>query len=200
MAGVTRMVQIAFAAPGTDGGRAPARRRALRHARPREPDCEGSPLQDQHRDRCARGGGLDLLLRRPVFARGSRYERVPEDVYVDARGREIPYKLLRILPPALPAVQSHVVVEADRLDLLAHGVPRRSRVLLADLRREHGTSPRGAHRRARPPARHPAGGAVVAGSHAHGADRVRARRRRRSSTRSRRSWSRCRSRRRASSA
>jgi hypothetical protein len=56
-----------------------------------------------------------------VFARGSRYERVAEDVYVDARGHEVPFKLLRLLPPALPAVQSHLVVAGDRLDLLAHG-------------------------------------------------------------------------------
>lgn len=55
-----------------------------------------------------------------MFARGSRYERVPEDVYVDARGRETPYKLLRLLPPALPALESHLVVAGDRLDLLAH--------------------------------------------------------------------------------
>ena len=55
-----------------------------------------------------------------MFARGSRYERVPEDVYVDASGREIPYKLLRILPPPGLSVQGHLVVEGDRLDLLAH--------------------------------------------------------------------------------
>ena len=55
-----------------------------------------------------------------MFARGSRYEAVTEDVYVDAQGREIPYKLLRVLPPPGPAVQAHAVVEGDRLDLLAH--------------------------------------------------------------------------------
>jgi nucleoid-associated protein YgaU len=55
-----------------------------------------------------------------MFARGSRYERVPNEVYVDARGREVPYKLLRLLPAALPAVQSHTVVAGDRLDLIAH--------------------------------------------------------------------------------
>jgi len=55
-----------------------------------------------------------------VFARGSRYENVPEDVYVDARGRAVPYKLLRPLPPPGTGVQSHLVVQGDRLDLLAH--------------------------------------------------------------------------------
>jgi hypothetical protein len=56
-----------------------------------------------------------------MFERGSRYEQVPEGVYVDAAGREHPYKLLRILPRPSPAVHTHVVGEGDRLDLLAHG-------------------------------------------------------------------------------
>jgi nucleoid-associated protein YgaU len=55
-----------------------------------------------------------------MFARGSRYEKVPEDVHVDASGREIPYKLLRLLPSAPATVQTHLVVDGDRLDLLAH--------------------------------------------------------------------------------
>lgn len=55
-----------------------------------------------------------------MFARGSRYEALPEDVYVDPSGREIPYKLLRLLPPEQPALQTHLVVDGDRLDLLAH--------------------------------------------------------------------------------
>jgi hypothetical protein len=55
-----------------------------------------------------------------MFARGSRYEPVPEGVYVDPSGRQIPYKLLRILPPAGAGVQAHLVLEGDRLDLLAH--------------------------------------------------------------------------------
>jgi hypothetical protein len=55
-----------------------------------------------------------------MFARGSRYEHVPEDVHVDPSGREIPYKLLRLLPPAPATVQTHLVVDGDRLDLLAH--------------------------------------------------------------------------------
>ena len=55
-----------------------------------------------------------------MFERGSRYEPVPEGTHVDAAGREIPYKLLRLLPPPGPAVQGHLVLEGDRLDLLAH--------------------------------------------------------------------------------
>jgi len=55
-----------------------------------------------------------------MFARGSRYAQVPEAVYVDAAGHEIPYKLLRILPPVAQDVAGHLVVGGDRLDLLAH--------------------------------------------------------------------------------
>ena len=55
-----------------------------------------------------------------MFARSSRYAQVPEAVYVDAAGREIPYKLLRILPPRPEDVAGHLVVAGDRLDLLAH--------------------------------------------------------------------------------
>lgn len=55
-----------------------------------------------------------------MFERGSRYENVPEDVYVDAAGRGHPYKLLRVLPAPSATAQRHVVVAGDRLDLLAH--------------------------------------------------------------------------------
>lgn len=55
-----------------------------------------------------------------MFERGSRYETVTEDVYVDAAGHEHPYKLLRILPEPGASVHTHVVVAGDRLDLLAH--------------------------------------------------------------------------------
>jgi hypothetical protein len=53
-----------------------------------------------------------------MFVRGSRYESVPEAVHVDAAGREIAYKRLRLLP-APRGVQAHLVLEGDRLDLLA---------------------------------------------------------------------------------
>jgi hypothetical protein len=55
-----------------------------------------------------------------VFARGSRYERVPQAIHVDGAGRELPYVLLRTLPPQPQDVAGHVVVDGDRLDLLAH--------------------------------------------------------------------------------
>jgi len=55
-----------------------------------------------------------------MLARGSRYENVPQAVHVDAAGRETPYLLLRILPPAGPPTAGHLVVDGDRLDLLAH--------------------------------------------------------------------------------
>jgi nucleoid-associated protein YgaU len=55
-----------------------------------------------------------------MFARGSRYETVPEARHVDASGREVPYKLLRVLPGPPVTVQTHRVVDGDRLDLLAH--------------------------------------------------------------------------------
>ena len=55
-----------------------------------------------------------------MFTRNSRYAQVPEAVYVDDGGREILYKLLRILPPRGDDVAGHLVVGGDRLDLLAH--------------------------------------------------------------------------------
>ena len=54
-----------------------------------------------------------------MFERGSRYEQVPDGVFVDAAGRERPYKLLRLVPDA-PAQVGHLVVEGERLDLIAH--------------------------------------------------------------------------------
>jgi hypothetical protein len=55
-----------------------------------------------------------------MFERGSRYERVPEAVYVDAAGREHPYALLRELPRDAPALQVHELADGERLDLVAH--------------------------------------------------------------------------------
>ena len=53
-----------------------------------------------------------------MFFRGSRYESAPDAIHIDARGREIPYKRLRILPR--PQVQhAHVVAQEDRLDRIA---------------------------------------------------------------------------------
>jgi hypothetical protein len=54
-----------------------------------------------------------------MFAKGSRYETVADAVYVDAAGREIVYKRLRLIPPPGTAVQGHLVARGDRLDLIA---------------------------------------------------------------------------------
>ena len=53
-----------------------------------------------------------------MFFKGSRYEQVPEGVFKDARGRQIPYKLLRIIADA-PSLQTRIVQSLDRLDMLA---------------------------------------------------------------------------------
>jgi hypothetical protein len=53
-----------------------------------------------------------------MFARGSRYEGVPDAVYTDRVGRQIPYKRLR-LTPSTSSVQSYAVALGDRLDLVA---------------------------------------------------------------------------------
>ena len=55
-----------------------------------------------------------------MFARGSRYENVPDAVHVDAKGRARPYKLLRPFPPPAPARQVYEFADGDRLDLLAN--------------------------------------------------------------------------------
>jgi hypothetical protein len=54
-----------------------------------------------------------------MFSRGSRYERVPTDVYLDRGGRQRPYVLLRTFPPAALTQQQHTFAEHERLDLLA---------------------------------------------------------------------------------
>jgi len=53
-----------------------------------------------------------------MFFKGSRYETVPEGVFTDARGRQIPYKLLRVIADA-PSLQTHTVRALDRLDTIA---------------------------------------------------------------------------------
>jgi hypothetical protein len=55
-----------------------------------------------------------------MFAQGSRYERVPQAIYVNRDGRSIPYVLLRTFPPDAPAYQAVRVAQDDRLDLLAN--------------------------------------------------------------------------------
>jgi nucleoid-associated protein YgaU len=53
-----------------------------------------------------------------MFEPGSRYEDVPEALYVAPDGRELRYKRLRSVRTA-PSLGEHVVVRGDRLDLLA---------------------------------------------------------------------------------
>ncbi len=54
-----------------------------------------------------------------MFARGSRYETVPTGAFTDPDGKQIPYKLLRLLPDPV-AVQTYPIRQGDRLDLLAY--------------------------------------------------------------------------------
>lgn len=53
-----------------------------------------------------------------MFASNSRYINVADGVYTDPAGRQISYKLLRLTPDAA-LLQTHSVVQEDRLDLLA---------------------------------------------------------------------------------
>jgi nucleoid-associated protein YgaU len=53
-----------------------------------------------------------------MFARGSRYETVPDAVFQNGSGREIVYKRLRLIPDP-PSLQVYKVVAGDRLDLIA---------------------------------------------------------------------------------
>lgn len=54
-----------------------------------------------------------------MFARGSRYQSVPDAVYVDGAGREIAYKRLRVIPSPRGVI-THAVAREDRLDLIAN--------------------------------------------------------------------------------
>ena len=53
-----------------------------------------------------------------MFAKTSRYADVPEAVYIDANGREIVYKKLRLIPSPL-SLQVHEVGRGERLDRIA---------------------------------------------------------------------------------
>ncbi len=56
-----------------------------------------------------------------MFARGSRYETVPNALYSAPNGRVVPFKLLRPIPDLSDTPrQEHVVAEGDRLDLVAN--------------------------------------------------------------------------------
>jgi hypothetical protein len=63
-----------------------------------------------------------------MFFQGSRYEKVPEDTYVDASRRPIRYKRIRFIPRT-PATLAHEVAQGERLDhisYLAYRDPERS--------------------------------------------------------------------------
>jgi hypothetical protein len=47
-----------------------------------------------------------------MFAKGSRYETVPDVVWTDPAGREIVYKRLRVIPSPGPAALMSVHVHA----------------------------------------------------------------------------------------
>jgi hypothetical protein len=53
-----------------------------------------------------------------MFFQGSRYEDTPEHTIVDATGRAIRYKLVRLIPPT-PAHLAHAVAQNERLDHIA---------------------------------------------------------------------------------
>jgi hypothetical protein len=53
-----------------------------------------------------------------MFAKQSRYHLVAEDLYEDPNGRQIPFKLLRLVSPGR-GVQVHRVARGDRLDLIS---------------------------------------------------------------------------------
>ena len=54
-----------------------------------------------------------------MFERGSRYEAVTDATHVDAKGRIIRHKRLRIIP-APGGAQEHVIKQDERLDRIAH--------------------------------------------------------------------------------
>ncbi len=54
-----------------------------------------------------------------MFARGSRYEQIPDSLYTDAQGRQIPYKLMRVIPIEFVTQQVHTVRQGERLDQIA---------------------------------------------------------------------------------
>lgn len=62
-----------------------------------------------------------------MFERGSRYEAVPDAAYVDASGRTIRYKVLRIIPPPGGAIL-FTVRQDDRLDRIAYATMRDGRL------------------------------------------------------------------------
>lgn len=54
-----------------------------------------------------------------MFFKGSRYEKVGNAQFTDAQGRVIQYKKIRWIPNT-PARFNHLVLQGERLDLLAY--------------------------------------------------------------------------------
>jgi hypothetical protein len=54
-----------------------------------------------------------------MFFKGSRYEKVATATYTDPSGRQIQYKLVRLIPPT-PAEMGHQVAPLERLDQIAY--------------------------------------------------------------------------------
>jgi nucleoid-associated protein YgaU len=54
-----------------------------------------------------------------MFFKGSRYERVPDDIFTAADGRVIRYKTVRFIAESAASV-GHRVVQGERLDHIAH--------------------------------------------------------------------------------
>jgi hypothetical protein len=54
-----------------------------------------------------------------MFTSTSRYANIADATYVDANGKQLSYKVLRLTPSA-PTLLVHTVVQQDRLDLLAN--------------------------------------------------------------------------------
>ena len=54
-----------------------------------------------------------------MFFKGSRYEKVPTAEIVGKSGRVTKYKRIRFIPDT-PATRQHVILQGERLDLIAH--------------------------------------------------------------------------------
>lgn len=61
-----------------------------------------------------------------MFAKQSRYARLPDEVTMDARGRQLPSKSLRLLPQVTGTFE-HTIDDNDRLDHLASRYYRQPR-------------------------------------------------------------------------
>jgi nucleoid-associated protein YgaU len=54
-----------------------------------------------------------------MFFKGSRYEKVENDIYIDEDGKERPYKRVRFIKDT-PAFIEHTVKQGERLDLISY--------------------------------------------------------------------------------